>query len=265
MTWLSQWLKEIIMVILLATFIDLLLPNRTMQRYVKLMMSLIILLILLSPIMKLFDANITDELAQQWDQASAATPGTYASLTSIQREANRIKAKRDEQVMSYAAAQLETNMKKQLNDTLASPSTGNLSGGARSEGAETVIAQSKLIFQVVAVQVELTSRPNQEQPTIDMIRIQMKPAQRAEIQHETLPVMAPEHSAINQVEPVETVSNVTVQSVSSNNNTHKKQLDNQVQPLNENDERQAVEGLVKQQLSQQWVVLPEQIHIEWQT
>lgn len=41
MGWLSDWLKSIIMVILLATFVDILLPNQTMQRYVKTVISLL--------------------------------------------------------------------------------------------------------------------------------------------------------------------------------------------------------------------------------
>ncbi|WP_028544142.1 stage III sporulation protein AF [Paenibacillus taiwanensis] len=264
MTWLSQWLKEIIMVILLATFIDLLLPNRTMQRYVKLMMSLIILLILLSPIMKLFDANITDELAQQWDRASAATPGTYASLTSIQREANRIKARRDEQVMSYAAAQLETNMKKQLNDTLAISTNGHLSGGAQLEGAAAVISQSKLLFQVIAVQVKLTSRLNQEQPTIDRIHIQMKPVRKSEMEQPALPVMASTQGTVHEIEPVESVSKIGIPPIHAPSNTPLGQLDKTAEPLHISEERQAVEAFVKQQMSQQWVVKPEQIEVEWQ-
>ncbi len=53
MGWLSNWLQELIMIVLLATFVDMLLPNRSMERYVKLVLSLLILLTLLSPITKL--------------------------------------------------------------------------------------------------------------------------------------------------------------------------------------------------------------------
>lgn len=40
MDWLAGWLKTVIMVIMLATFVDLLLPSNTMQRYVKTVLSL---------------------------------------------------------------------------------------------------------------------------------------------------------------------------------------------------------------------------------
>lgn len=55
---LGDWLKQIIMVILLATFIDMFMPNRSMQRYVKLVVSLFILLTMLSPVMNWFGTNV---------------------------------------------------------------------------------------------------------------------------------------------------------------------------------------------------------------
>lgn len=55
--WLSGWLKEIVLVIMLATFVDLLLPGNAMQRYVKTVLGLFILLTLLSPLLALFRSN----------------------------------------------------------------------------------------------------------------------------------------------------------------------------------------------------------------
>jgi stage III sporulation protein AF len=54
---LGEWLKQIILVVLLATFIDLLLPNRTMQRYVRLVVSLFILMTILAPVLQLLGSN----------------------------------------------------------------------------------------------------------------------------------------------------------------------------------------------------------------
>lgn len=83
MNWLGQWLKEITMIILLATFIDLILPNRSMQRYVKLVLSLIILLTLLSPVLKLFDTKIADQLASEWEEALSTSKAARNKDTSV--------------------------------------------------------------------------------------------------------------------------------------------------------------------------------------
>lgn len=57
MQWLGGWLKEIIIIILIASFADLLLPNKTMQRYVRTVIGLFLLMLLLSPVLRLFQMN----------------------------------------------------------------------------------------------------------------------------------------------------------------------------------------------------------------
>lgn len=52
---LSDWMRGLILVIFLAVFLDMLLPNDKMQRYVRLVMGLLIILIMLSPILKIYN------------------------------------------------------------------------------------------------------------------------------------------------------------------------------------------------------------------
>ena len=47
---LSGWLKQIVILVLIAAFMDLLLPNNSMERYIKLVMGLLIILAILSPV-----------------------------------------------------------------------------------------------------------------------------------------------------------------------------------------------------------------------
>jgi stage III sporulation protein AF len=56
--WLSDWLKQIVLLVLVATFIDLLLPNKSMERYVKLVMGLLIIMAMLSPIFTLLKKDL---------------------------------------------------------------------------------------------------------------------------------------------------------------------------------------------------------------
>lgn len=58
---LTNWLKEIILIVLLAVFLDLILPNSTLQRYVKLVMGLLILMTMLSPVLQLLNTDFTLE------------------------------------------------------------------------------------------------------------------------------------------------------------------------------------------------------------
>lgn len=56
--WMSEWLKQIILLVLIATFIDLLIPDSSLERYVKLVVGLLIIMSILSPIFKLLDRDL---------------------------------------------------------------------------------------------------------------------------------------------------------------------------------------------------------------
>jgi stage III sporulation protein AF len=101
MDWLGGWLKTIIMAILIASFVDLLLPNNKMQSYVKTVMSLFILLTLLTPILELFQhKGSVEEMMKAAEQkqstlkplSSGGQHANMASLESITEEANKLKA-----------------------------------------------------------------------------------------------------------------------------------------------------------------------------
>ncbi|WP_028775623.1 stage III sporulation protein AF [Shimazuella kribbensis] len=53
MEWVSDWIRQIILIIFIATFIDLLLPSSSLERYVKLIMGLIIVVSILQPVLQL--------------------------------------------------------------------------------------------------------------------------------------------------------------------------------------------------------------------
>lgn len=64
MEFLTNWITQIIIFILLATIIDLLVPNTGMKRYIKLVIGLVLILILLQPVFTLFNLNIEGSLEQ---------------------------------------------------------------------------------------------------------------------------------------------------------------------------------------------------------
>lgn len=90
---LSNWLKEIVLLILIATFIDLLLPNRSMERYVKLVMGLLIILAILSPILSVLNKDLDfSELAL----SDGNNPfDDLASLESIHASGEELKQTQD--------------------------------------------------------------------------------------------------------------------------------------------------------------------------
>ncbi|MEF3301936.1 stage III sporulation protein AF [Paenibacillus sp. GYB003] len=94
MAWLSGWLKEIVVVVLLAAFVELLLPNNAYQRYVRTVLGLFILLALLSPLLSLFkqkwDAQkIVASVEQLGDAADSRTFAAMKPLQAIMQDAER--------------------------------------------------------------------------------------------------------------------------------------------------------------------------------
>jgi stage III sporulation protein AF len=95
--WMSGWLKEIVLIVLLAAFVDLLLPNNAFQRYVRTVLGLFILLTLLSPLLSLFQqkwdaqkmlASVEQVSSQSNNEVSF---GSMRPLQAIMQDAERIR------------------------------------------------------------------------------------------------------------------------------------------------------------------------------
>ncbi|TVY11496.1 stage III sporulation protein AF [Paenibacillus cremeus] len=124
MEWLSGWLKSVILVILLATFVDLLLPNQSMQRYVKTVMSLFLLLTLLHPLLTLFEKHtnmeklLADALFQPGSQQSGAgSDDAMASLPTIQQRADAIRSYQQKETHQLVQNQAADLMKRKIEST----------------------------------------------------------------------------------------------------------------------------------------------------
>lgn len=55
---LSDWMRGLILVIFLAVFLDMMLPNNVLQRYAKVVMGLLVILFMLTPVLKLAGTSV---------------------------------------------------------------------------------------------------------------------------------------------------------------------------------------------------------------
>jgi stage III sporulation protein AF len=157
----SGWLKTVITVILLATFVDLLLPSSTMQRYVRTVMSLFVLLTLLAPVVQLlqrgWDTQRLFALVQGEEARMAAAEeagGAMPSLEAIERKADQLKAANAAQQKRLVEAQLASQMKASL--------------------------QGETALQVESVTVT-TSADKQNKPYIERVQVALGPAKPAAV------------------------------------------------------------------------------------
>ncbi|EIJ78821.1 stage III sporulation protein AF [Bacillus methanolicus PB1] len=63
MNFLKEWITNIILFILLATVIDMLLPNSNLQKYAKIVTGLLLIAIILTPVLKLFSNDFETALS----------------------------------------------------------------------------------------------------------------------------------------------------------------------------------------------------------
>jgi stage III sporulation protein AF len=125
MTWLAGWLKQIIAIILMAGVIDMLLPNKTMQRYVRLIAGLIILLTLLSPIVNLlqgdFETNLSTRIDAWWQDERNMNQYQMPTLQEIERNAARAREQEETAARTVTEAKLTEAMRTDLTESLGLP------------------------------------------------------------------------------------------------------------------------------------------------
>jgi stage III sporulation protein AF len=120
--WLSGWLKEIVLIILLASFVDLLLPNNSFQRYVRTVLGLFIILALLTPFLTLFRQHWDEQklvaTVESLNQESRTLYGTTATamrpLSAIMQEAERLRQGDQAETVRLMEQQLATELQKTI-------------------------------------------------------------------------------------------------------------------------------------------------------
>ncbi|MBW4081813.1 stage III sporulation protein AF [Paenibacillus sp. S150] len=120
MTWLGEWLRELILVVLMAAFVEMLLPSKSMERYARLVLSLLVLLTMLSPIVSMLKGDAAGELSLAMDQQekeggllSGAGEGA-GSLEKILADGRMLAAGAQEQSLKLAAEEVAGQMRDQI-------------------------------------------------------------------------------------------------------------------------------------------------------
>lgn len=116
MSFLGEWLKQIIIIVLFAVFIDLLLPNRAMERYVRFVVSLLILLTLIAPVVRIFtpEAKQKLETAIMDEFIAPGSQDTGQSTESILKQGEKLRQKQEAEALQYAAEEAARQMKQSI-------------------------------------------------------------------------------------------------------------------------------------------------------
>jgi len=147
--WLSDWLKQIIAVILLAAVVDLLVPGKAYERYARLAIGLIILTAMLGPLLKLFREDperlLGRGLAGLEAQSERSLP-RMPGLHDIRREADELRERQERQARELTARAVEASIREAVN-RLGGPK-------AREVRAELAAGRDGPVIASVAIVLE---------------------------------------------------------------------------------------------------------------
>ncbi|MGG3889206.1 stage III sporulation protein AF [Metabacillus fastidiosus] len=110
MEFLTGWITNIILFILLAVIIDLLLPSSAMQKYAKIVISLLLIVVIINPIFKLFSADMDEVLAQLSIQSENDTE----VKNLIEKQKSEIEASQRAYILEQMAVQMKEMAEEEL-------------------------------------------------------------------------------------------------------------------------------------------------------
>ena len=109
MNFITEWVTNIILFILLATVVDMLLPNSTFQKYAKMVAGLLITVIL-TPVFKLISSDFEDVFTA----SAMGQPEQKNMNNSIELKKREIQASLDEYTLNKMAVQLKEDANEEL-------------------------------------------------------------------------------------------------------------------------------------------------------
>jgi stage III sporulation protein AF len=144
--YIGNWFKQIILVVLLAVFLDFLLPSQTMQKYARLVMGMVLVSMMLVPIGNVLHMNwnqVEEQVLQLLQQNSSQD-----SLSDIYRKAREIQNAEQSQTIEQWKQRVEEVVKQQI--------------------------ESQFDVNVTAMDVAITSKQNQDTPVVQSIQLTLE-------------------------------------------------------------------------------------------
>ncbi len=147
----GDWIRQIVILVLIAAFLDLLLPSGSMDRYVKLVMGLLIVMAMLSPVFRLLDRE--PDLA-----AIRLKPDTDPPVESMENIQSR-----GEQMEEAANRQVRDEAERRLESTLSSEVAGKFK--VEVVKADVTMSESRTDdMEIKQVELRIRSREPEASP-----------------------------------------------------------------------------------------------------
>ncbi|MGM0834530.1 MAG: stage III sporulation protein AF [Bacillota bacterium] len=177
MSYLTEWITTIILFILLATVVDMLLPSSSMQKYTKLVIGLLLIVVILTPILKLLSTDMDELFAKMMTHPSYISEKNTENLIEMKKK--EIQASHSAYILEQAAVQMKEDVEEELREqygltvkevNLVVKNQDQLNMVPTEEDLEMVVivleegTEETAISVVKPVKIN-TSRPNKPEPS----------------------------------------------------------------------------------------------------
>ncbi|AMM95571.1 stage III sporulation protein AF [Peribacillus simplex] len=112
MSFLAGWVSNIIIFVLLATVIDMLLPNSALQKYAKMVIGLLLIAIIITPILGLFNKDFDEILSAATSEFQEQKKKDLGNLTEMKKK--EIQATQGAYILKQMAVDLQAEVEEEL-------------------------------------------------------------------------------------------------------------------------------------------------------
>lgn len=112
MQFLTEWINNIILLILLASVLELLLPNSSLQRYVKMVVGLLLLVIILTPLLSILTKDVDG-----WVSAIGSS-NQLIEEKDVQFSLENKKKEIQQVSLAYISEQVAVQLKRQVEEEM---------------------------------------------------------------------------------------------------------------------------------------------------
>ncbi|MDX8046022.1 stage III sporulation protein AF [Gracilibacillus sp. S3-1-1] len=179
--YLSSWILQIVVFIILAMIVDMILPSSTLKQYVKLVIGLLLMLVILQPLLSVFNVD-AHKLVNQF-----ITTGSDPSMEAkIENQLNQQKSEIEQIQDAYVLEEMVVQMKNMVEKELAEAYN----------------------YQITEMDVNWTESETLEDSEIDQVHVQLTHVEDAFVEVEEVNIQVGDplpHTSESEMEQEEEV------------------------------------------------------------
>ena len=166
MSLLTEWVTQIVVFIFIGTILDLIIPNQSMKRYVHIVVGLTLLLILIKPILFVFQEHIPSAINKIETAIEKQDMSSLVTEKDLEFKKDEIHEQQDAYIWNEVSSQLIYEANKRLEEEGIAISVTDIQFETKNESTLTVDNVDKLI-----VSLSQTEAPDNKIESVEPIVI----------------------------------------------------------------------------------------------